>query len=120
VSNIISKHQIPILDSDLIARKVVEPGAAAYQKIVKNFGTDIVLTDGSLRIDRAKLGQIVFNNPKERAKLNRIVHPAVQWEIIKSLVKCWMRGEKICVVDMPLLIETGSWRWVGFIVVVYT
>jgi len=61
----------------------------------------------------------VFTNEAKRKKLNAIVHPAVRKEMIRRVAKCWLSGEKICVVDVPLLIEAGLWRLVGKIVVVY-
>lgn len=68
---------------------------------------------------REKLGSIVFNNDKERKVLNSIVHPAVRRLLAWELVKAWFRGEKLCVVDAPLLVEAGLWKMCGAIVVVY-
>jgi len=48
------------------------------------------------------------------------VHPAVRKAMILGVAKAWIRGEKVCIVDVPLLIETGIWKWVGKVVVVYT
>ena len=48
-----------------------------------------------------------------------MIHPRVRKEIVKRIVGCWLRGEWAVVVDVPLLIEAGLWRWVGDIVVVY-
>ena len=65
------------------------------------------------------MGSIVFNNEKERKVLNSIVHPAVRRLLAWELLKNWIKGEKVCVVDAPLLIEAGLWRFCGAIVVVY-
>ena len=54
------KRGVFVIDSDILARRVVEPGRKAYQDIVRQFGTDILLSDGTL--DRVKLGQIVFSD----------------------------------------------------------
>jgi dephospho-CoA kinase len=70
-------------------------------------------------LNRAVIGDIVFNDPEERKWLNSVIHPRVRKEIVKSVLKCWVRGEWAVVVDVPLLIEAGLWRWVGDIVVVY-
>ena len=51
--------------------------------------------------------------------MNSVIHPRVRKEIVKNIVKYWVRGEWAVVVDVPLLIEAGLWRWVGDIVVVY-
>ena len=63
---------------------------------------------------------MTFNDEGKRKQLNGIVHPAVRKAMVWSVVRAWVRGEKICVVDVPLLIETGVWKWVGKVVVVYT
>jgi dephospho-CoA kinase len=73
--------------------------------------------DGTL--DRPKLGAIVFRDEEQRRKLNAIVHPAVRWAMILGVLKYWLRGERICVLDVPLLIESKIHRWVGKVIVVY-
>ena len=70
-------------------------------------------------IDRKKLGSIIFNDEKQRKILNSIVHPAVTRAIAWCVLKAWLRGEKVVVVDVPLLIEGGLWKWMGKVVVVY-
>lgn len=117
VSHLLSTHNIPIIDADVLARQVVLPGTPAHASIVATFGPDILLPDRTL--DRPKLGSIVFNDEGARRKLNAIVHPAVNRAMIWEVVRCWVGGEKMCVVDVPLLIETGSWKMVGKVVVVY-
>lgn len=81
------------------------------------FGEDILLPDGTL--NRPKLGSIVFGDGKKRKALNGIVHPAVTRAIAWDVFKCWISGKKFCVLDVPLLIEGGLWKWVGKVVVVY-
>jgi len=116
VSALLKSHAIPIIDADILARQVVEPGTKAYSQIVSYFGDDIRHPDGTL--DRPKLGSLVFNDAEKRKKLNSIVHPAVRQGMVWQVVRCWLKGEKICVLDVPLLIEAGLWKWVGRIVVV--
>lgn len=101
----------------MLARKVVEPGTPALAQIVRAFGPDVLLPDG--RLDRAKLGRVVFADEDKRRTLNGIVHPAVRREMFWSILRCWWRGERVCVLDVPLLIEGGLWKWVGKVVVVY-
>jgi dephospho-CoA kinase len=108
--------KIPLVDADVLAREVVAPGTSGLRKIVKTFGEDILLPDGSL--DRKKLGNIVFNDEEKRKKLNAIVHPAVRWGMFRKVMKYWVDSEKYCVLDVPLLIEGGLWKWVGMVVVV--
>ncbi|KAI0797445.1 CoaE-domain-containing protein [Abortiporus biennis] len=117
VSNLFKSHNIPIIDADLIAREVVLPGTPTLGKIVKYFGEDILLEDGTL--NRPKLGSIIFNDAEKRRVLNGIVHPAVKKAMFWSMLRCWWRGERVCIMDVPLLIESGLWQFVGKIVVVY-
>jgi dephospho-CoA kinase len=116
VSNLLKAKNIPIIDADVLARQVVLPGTPALAKIVDHFGPSVLLPDGSL--DRKKLGSIIFNDEAQRRHLNAIVHPAVRRELLWNIVTLWLWGEKICVVDVPLLIEGGLWKWMGKVVVV--
>jgi len=116
-SSLLKAKNIPIVDADILAREVVQPGTPALAKIVKYFGASILLPDGSL--DRKQLGSIIFNDEVKRKKLNSIIHPAVSYAILWSILSHWIRGEKVCVVDVPLLIEGGLWKWVGKVIVVY-
>ncbi|KAH9843142.1 dephospho-CoA kinase-domain-containing protein [Rhodofomes roseus] len=117
VSTLLRAHNIPIIDADVLARQVVLPGTHALQKIVKHFGQDVLQRDGTL--DRAKLGAIVFSDERQRKVLNGIVHPAVRRAMLWDVIRCWWRGEPLCVLDVPLLIEGGLWRFVATVVVVY-
>ncbi|KIM54767.1 hypothetical protein SCLCIDRAFT_1221687 [Scleroderma citrinum Foug A] len=117
VSALLSASGIPIIDADLLAREVVVPGSRALSQIVAFFGPEVILPDGSL--DRKKLGAIIFNDDAKRKKLNSIVHPAVTRAILWHILKFWIRGKRMCVVDVPLLIEGGLWKWMGRVVVVY-
>lgn len=117
VSSLLKSHRVPVIDADIIAREVVLPGTPALRRIVSTFGPDILLPDGTL--DRKKLGGIVFNDTSMRKKLNEIVHPAVRKKLFWSVMRCWWRGERMCVLDVPLLIEGGLWKLVGKVVVVY-
>ncbi|KAF8647475.1 hypothetical protein AX16_006680 [Volvariella volvacea WC 439] len=110
--------RIPLIDADLISRQVVEPGTRALNRIIAHFGPSI-LDPTTRTLDRKKLGQIIFNNPAERRVLNGIVHPAVRRVMVWEIVKLWVRGERVCVVDVPLLIESGLWKYVGMVVVVF-
>ena len=113
------EYHVPVIDADVLAHQVYEPGTRAYKKIVAAFGEQVVSRDGSGRIDRKKVGEIVFGNEEKRRVLNGIVHPEVRWEMLKEVVRCWWRGESWVVLDVPLLVESGIWRWVWEVVVVY-
>jgi dephospho-CoA kinase len=114
-----NKHDIPVIDADVLAREVVEPGTPAYDKITRYFGDEVILKDGTGKLDRKRLGDIVFADHDKRQVLNGIVHPAVRKAMLAAVVKCWLRGERVCIVDVPLLIETGLWRYCGYVVVIY-
>lgn len=117
VSNQLKSYGLPVVDADLIAREIVEPGSPVLEKIAEHFGEDILLADGTL--NRPKLGSIVFNDESQRKVLNGLTHPAIGRKILWSVVSHWLRGAKICIVDNPLLIEGGMWKWMGKIAVVY-
>lgn len=119
VSSLLSKnHHIPIIDADIIARDVLAPGTSGFRLVVAHFGPDRVLTkDGTL--DRAAIGDIVFRDKEERYWLNGVVHPRVRRAMAWQVLSCWLRGEWAVVLDVPLLIEAGLYKWVGETVVVY-
>lgn len=118
VSSLLASHGLPIIDADVLAREVVEPGTPAHAAIVSTFGAG-VLKEGSQELDRKKLGEIIFNDERKRKQLNAIVHPAVRKAMFWAIVRHWLHGERVCVVDVPLLIETGMWKQVGKVIVVY-
>ncbi|KAG2138518.1 dephospho-CoA kinase-domain-containing protein, partial [Suillus clintonianus] len=117
VSNLLKSRQIPVIDADVLAREVVQPGTKGLAQIVAYFGSEVLLQDGTL--DRKKLGAIIFNSEAKRKKLNSIIHPAVSRAILRNVFWCWLIGEKLCIVDVPLLIEGGLWKWMGKVIVVY-
>jgi dephospho-CoA kinase len=117
VSLLLKSHEFPIVDADVLARQVVAPGTPGLRAVVKTFGEDVLLPDGSL--DRKRLGEKIFSDEKLRRKLNAIIHPRVRWGMFKAIMSCWLRGNKVCIVDVPLLVESKLTKWVGFVIVVY-
>jgi len=117
VSAMLRERGIPVIDADLIAREVVEPGKPAYEAIVQHFGSDIVLPNG--QIDRKQLGAIVFSNEAERQKLNAIVHPEVRRLMREQAEQAEREGAPIVFMDIPLLFESKLQHMVDKIVVVY-
>lgn len=138
VSQILSSppYSIPIIDADVLARKVVEPGTKGYDAIVQHFlptTPDLLVpaskdmpeagpTGKGRPLDRAVLGRRVFGTSDERkadrAVLNGIVHPAVRWEMYRSLITCYLKGHWAVVLDVPLLFEAGLDRLCGVVTVV--
>lgn len=107
-------HGATVVDADLAARRVVEPGTEGYDAVVKEFGSEVVADDGTL--DRAKLGAVVFADPARRDALNAIVHP-----LVGALMAEWADAAPaggIVVYDIPLLVEGGADRGYAAVIVV--
>ncbi len=92
-----------VIDADVLAREVVEPGTSALAAIIDRFGAD-VLSDG--RLDRARLAEIVFADPLARRDLERIVHPAVRARAAE--LERAAGAAAVVVHVIPLLVETGQ------------
>ncbi|TQV92610.1 hypothetical protein V2A60_009084 [Cordyceps javanica] len=138
VSSLLSSppHNLPIIDADLLARQVVEPGTAGYAAIVRHFAattpdllveaSDDMPPDGprglGRPLNRPALGRRVFGETetlrRDRAVLNGIVHPAVRRAMFKAVVGCYLRGHWAVVLDVPLLFEGGLDRFCGVTAVV--
>ena len=98
-----------VLDADLLARAVVEPGQEGLKAVIEAFGAEVVAPDG--RLDRARLGAIIFADEKRRQLLNSILHPLIIAAQDEQLHR-WEREDRrgIAVVDAALMIESGSFR----------
>jgi dephospho-CoA kinase len=108
-----------MLDADKIAHHMIEPGAAAYEEVVREFGRGILTSDG--RVDRKKLGAIVFANPARLVRLNAIVHPPVldaQDSELDAIER--VEPHAIAVVEAALLIEAGYAKKLDLLVVTWS
>ena len=94
-----------IIDADLLAREVVEPGMPALAEIVARWGRDILAPDE--RLDRVALRRIVFADASAREALNAIVHPRVEALRRQRVTDARARGERVIICDIPLLFENG-------------
>ncbi|KAF9350224.1 hypothetical protein BGX34_001345, partial [Mortierella sp. NVP85] len=111
---------VPVIDCDKLARLVVEPYHPAYRKLVAHFGTVILQNqEVGQPLDRYKLGSIIFTDDTQRRMANSIIHPAVRDEILKRLLRYWVKGTSLVVIDVPLLLEGELWRIVSDVIVVY-
>ena len=118
VLSVLSELGCEVMDADQTAREVVEPGQPAFEEIVAHFGGEVVGADG--RLDRPKLGAIVFNDPAQREKLNSIVHPKVFEAQARWMAEVEARNpQAVVIIDAALMIETGSYRRFDKVVVVY-
>lgn len=94
-----------VVEADELARRAVEPGTEALAAIVGRWGPGML--DESGELDRAALREIVFRDPEERARLEQIVHPAVQRLRAEAFRAAEAAGWRIVVADIPLLFEVG-------------
>jgi dephospho-CoA kinase len=104
---------VPILDSDQIAREVVEPGQPPLERLVERFGPVILTPDGHL--DRPKLREIVFSDPKARADLEALTHPAIGAALEARSAAA---GGPYQVIVIPLLVEKNLTSQVDRVLVV--
>ena len=116
VAKMITALGLPIVDADIVARDVVEPGAETLTLIAEQFGQDILLEDGTL--NRVKLGDIIFHEPAKRKILNDIMHPAIRQEMLRQRDAYLEAGNKHVVMDIPLLFESKLQHYVERIIVV--
>lgn len=107
-----------VVDHDVLAREVVEPGTVGLERVVAEFGDEVLAPDGSL--DRAALGHLVFGNRDALDRLNAIVHPEVRRLAAQREAAAGAADEHAIVVhDIPLLVETGQAEDFHLVVVVH-
>jgi len=94
-----------VLDCDVIARQIVEPGTIGFEKIVGLFGKKIVDKNGTL--DRAKLRAIIINEPLMRKKMEDILHPQINKEMVLQMGTAKYSKKRAVAVEVPLLFELG-------------
>jgi dephospho-CoA kinase len=105
-----------VIDADEAAHAAYEPGSPGFASVVREFGPDYV-RDG--RIDRPRLGQLVFNDEDARQRLNAIVHPLVREWMAARTAEAIEAGADVVVQDVPLLFENGLERLYSTTVLVY-
>jgi len=107
-----------VVDADEIAHQMIEPGGEVYSEVLHEFGRGILGPDG--RIERPRLAEIVFAEPARLARLNQIVHPAViaaQYTQLASIQR--EDPHALAVVEAALLIETGIYSLLDFLIVTW-
>jgi dephospho-CoA kinase len=124
VAEMLRERDYPVLDADAIARAMLEPGQAAYDEVVRGFGRGILVSEGATAaeatasalhslsagaaVDRKKLAAIVFSDPAQLARLNKILHPRIRDEAHK-----WFKvierpgGPELAFEDAALIFEAG-------------
>lgn len=110
---------IPRIDADVLTHKLLETGTAVWQQIVATFGEEILHHDGQA-IDRQRLGDIIFHDPKKRKQLEALVHPQVREAMHAEIARLKSEGKTKVILEIPLLFEAG-WesqeKWDAILVV---
>ncbi len=118
VSDMLEELGAVLIDFDLIARQVVEPGTRGLEAIVNCFGKQILAEDGTL--DRKKLSKIVFQNFKKRKKLESFTHPLIYEEFFKQMDAIAKKDpDAVIQVSIPLLIEQSMQQAFDNLIIVY-
>jgi dephospho-CoA kinase len=103
ISNLFAELGVPIIDTDVISRKLLEPGELAYDQVCAHFGNDILNTNNN--IDRARLREIIFSDPAEKSWLETMLHPLIYQRSHDAVLE-HSRASYVIVV-IPLLFETN-------------
>ena len=114
IGNLFSRHKVPIIDTDVISRELLEPDEDAFKQTVAHYGIDILDDTGS--IDRVSLRQIVFSSDVEKKWLETMLHPLIYHRSHEAILKNSMADYVLLVV--PLLLETNFQSLVDRILVV--
>jgi len=118
VSDMLTELGSPLIDFDLLARKVVEPGTQGYEQIVDYFGKQVLQENGEL--DRKKLSGIVFGDMEKRKKLESFTHPYIYEEFFKEIEQITQKKpDAVIQVSVPLLIELNLQFLFDKLLVVY-
>ncbi|RLQ91899.1 dephospho-CoA kinase [Planomicrobium sp. Y74] len=116
VSKMLEDLGYPIIDADLVARKVVEPGSETLKEIEALFGSEVIREDGTM--NREKVGALIFSDPVKRKQMNDIIHPAIRAEMLRQRSAFMAEGHQTIVMDIPLLFESKLQHFVDKILVV--
>lgn len=112
-ANFFAQLGVPIIDTDVIAHQLVKPGQPALQQIIDVFGEDMRLPDGQL--NRVRLRQQVFAEPKQRERLEQILHPLIRAEMLAQAAQI---TTFYCLCCIPLLVETQQQNLVNRVLVI--
>lgn len=118
VSAALAGYGAVVVDADAIAREVVEPGTPGLSEIIAEFGEGVLTPDG--RLDRSRLGELVFADEARLARLNAIVHPKVGERSGRLMEEAVASDAEVVVYDVPLLVENGLESLYDVVVVVDT
>jgi dephospho-CoA kinase len=106
VAAMLRGHGFTVQEADKISHALIEPGGAAYEEVIARFGREIVDADG--RINRGRLGAMVFHDPEKLQQLNTMLHPRVEVELLRRLAELDESGTVAMVfVEAALIFEAG-------------
>ena len=106
VSEILISRDYPVIDADVVARRVVSKGKKCLLELALEFGIEILNVDGTL--NRKKLGETVFTDKQKRIRLNQITFPYIQEEILNEVERLRQKGVPVIFLDAPTLFESGT------------
>ena len=118
VSRYFSDKGYAVVDADVVARRVVEPGTEGLANIVAHFGTEIIQKDGTL--NREKLGAMIFSDAEKRETLNNLLSAQIRRTIMADTETRVNANQPLIVLDIPLLYEAGYETHCDAVMVVYT
>ena len=113
VSDSFAKLGVPVIDTDLIAREVVEPGQPALKQISEIFGSDFL--DGGGRLDRRKMREAIFTHPEKKSRLESILHPRIAEKVIERVSEV---TAPYCLLVIPLYAESKAYDWINRVLVI--
>ena len=103
VSRLLGELGAEVIEADKVAHEAYEPGTPGWREVVEAFGEGVLDADG--RIDRKRLGGIVFDDDQTRERLNAIVHPIVRRLLEERIATLEREGTGVAVIEVPLLVE---------------
>lgn len=113
VSACFEKLGTPIVDTDIIARQVVEPGNPALRLIADEFGSEFLDSEGGL--DRQRMREAIFSDPKQKSRLEAILHPRIGEVVLRQVGQL---EAPYCIIVIPLYVESSSYSWIDRVLVV--
>lgn len=115
VSDYLYEQGAVIIDADVVSREVVRPGAKGLSGLTAEFGRKILHEDGTL--NRAALGDIIFNSKEKRDIVNGILHPLIKEEMLAQVESATQKGTDVVVLAIPLLFESHCERYCDAVLV---